>query len=86
MLSLLRMSVLVHEVSFQVVSSREAVLCTINCMEAITVGAVEATTIVLRLVSDEILLARECDSSDEARWFKTTMKLVVVLSMFAKYR
>jgi hypothetical protein len=83
------MSVLVGEVGevpFQVVFSREAVLCTIDCIYAMTVGTVEATAIVLRLVSDKILLAGECNSSGKAGWFKTTMKLVVALLMFTEHR
>jgi len=74
--------VLIGEVSFQIVFSREAVLCTIDCIFAITMSTVEATTIVLRLVSDKILLAGEGDPSGKAGWFKTTMKLAVVLLMF----
>jgi hypothetical protein len=49
-------------------------------------GTVEATTIVLRLVSDEILLAGERNSSGKTGSFKTTIKLVVVLLMFTEHR
>lgn len=76
---------LAGKVSFQVVFSREAVFCTIYCIEAITIGTVEATAIVLRLVSYEILLTREYNSSGKAGWFKTTMKLDVVLLMFTEH-
>lgn len=47
---------------------------------------VETTTVVLRLVSDEILFAREHNSSGKTGWFQTTMKLVVVLLMFTEHR
>lgn len=70
--------------SFQVVFSREAVLRTIDCIRAIAMRAVEATAIVLRLVSKKILLARECNSTSEAGWFKTAMLLAVVLLMFVE--
>ena len=76
---------LVGKMSFQVVFSREAVFCTIYCIEAITIGTVEATAIVLRLVSYEILLTGECNSSRKAGWFKTAMKLDVVLLMLTEH-
>jgi hypothetical protein len=76
---------LAGKVSFQVVLSREAIFCTINCIKAISIGTVEATAIVLRLVPSEILLTGEGNSSGKAGWFKTTMKLDVVLLMFTEH-
>lgn len=73
---------LVGEMSFQVVSSRETILCFVDCIHAITVVTVEAMPVVLRLMSDEVLLAGECNPSGKAGWFMTTVKLVMVLPMF----
>jgi hypothetical protein len=47
-------------------------------------GTIEATAIVLRLVSSKILLTGKCNSSGKAGWFKTTMKLDVVLLMLTE--
>jgi hypothetical protein len=52
-----RLLVLVIEMSSEVVFSSEAVLCTIDCVYTVCMGTVEASTVVLRLVSNKILLA-----------------------------
>jgi hypothetical protein len=76
--------VLVVEMSFQVVFSSEAVLCAIDCIYTICMGTIEASTIMLRLVSDEVLLAGEGNFSGKTGSIETAVKLAVVLPMLAE--
>ena len=74
------------EMSLLVIFSTEAVLCAINCVCTVRMGTVKASTIMLRLVSDEILLAGEGNLSGKTGLLKTAVALSVVLPMLAERR
>jgi hypothetical protein len=78
--------VLFLEMSFPIVLSTEAVLCSIDRVCTVCMGTVKASTIMLRLVSDEILLARKGNLSGKTGLLKTAVALPVVLPMLAERR